>query len=377
MSLNIVLNAGYKGITKKTVKCSIIVMTRDKSQINHKLQDAKVNKMQKGRARILSSGKDLGNWNVLTIVVENKFEAFVKEECAMVGNSIMTNNVENKGDPSQEKREGGQKMAAKEWLQKPCKRVEKNIQSNEVTRNIDDKDEEEEKSYNIDDGEMDMDMEDLEVESVSNKCEKHGEILTINEETNKDMYNIMLSRDSIDMSYISPNKYGKDHNRAKQQDEIRANNSFKNVISAYTIGQCSNNNNNGIVITSYETARDNYMEIVVLPATLQRDEYQVVMVHTESPNNTLHNVLILNLVDFEPEDLTENKGVDCTTVSESNEEQIYSDTDLSPRVIKVVKLARNGKKQGDRESAQPLRVQPRRQVTSQYSKINEGTHMKY
>ncbi|KAH0658201.1 hypothetical protein KY289_026949 [Solanum tuberosum] len=182
------------------------------------------------------------------------------------------------------------------------------------------------------------------------------------------------------MSYISPKKYGKDHNRAKQQDEIiRANNSFKNVISAYTIGQCSNNNNNnnGIVITSYETARDNNMEIVVLPTTLQPDEYQVVMVHTESPNNTLHNVLILNLVDFEPEDLTENKGVDCTTVSESNEEQIYSDTDLSPRVIKVVKLARNGKKQGDRESAQPLRVQPRRQVTSQYSKINKGTHMKY
>lgn len=62
-------------------------------------------KIQKGRARILSSGKvvgDPGNWNAvrdrkekgnnlvlpsaalqLTTVVENKFEALVQEECTM------------------------------------------------------------------------------------------------------------------------------------------------------------------------------------------------------------------------------------------------------------------------------------------------------
>lgn len=53
-------------------------------------------------------------------------------------------------------------------------------------------------------------------------------------------------------------------------------------------------------------------------------------------------------------DLAEIKGVECATVLESNEEKIYNNVDLSPRVIKS---DRKDKKQGDGESAQPLKVQ--------------------
>ncbi|KAG5600150.1 hypothetical protein H5410_031520, partial [Solanum commersonii] len=115
------------------------------------------------------------------------------------------------------------------------------------------------------------------------------------------MDNVMILKDSIDRGYSSPEKYGKDQNRAEQQDGTGADNSSQSGINDYTIGQCSSNSNNGTVNT--ESARDNNMAIVVLPIALQSINF------------------------------------------ESNEEQIYIDADISPRVIKAVKSARNGKKQ--------------------------------
>uniref|UniRef100_M1DRD0 Uncharacterized protein n=1 Tax=Solanum tuberosum TaxID=4113 RepID=M1DRD0_SOLTU len=112
------------------------------------------------------------------------------------------------------------------------------------------------------------------------------------------------------------------------------------------------------------TKRDNNMEILVVPTVLQSDEDQVVRVHSESLNKALHGILIHKDVYSEPEDLTELKGVDCGTVSKSSKEQIYNDADISPRVMKIVKSDRNDKKHGDGESAQPLRVQPKRYVIS-------------
>lgn len=121
--------------------------------------------------------------------------------------------------------------------------------------------------------------------------------------------------------------------------------------------------------------RENNMAIVVIPTALQSDEYQVVRVHTESPNSTLHDILVHKLVDSKPEDLTEIKGVDYTTVSELNEEQIYIDADLSPRVMKVVKSARNDKKQGNGESDQEFNQGDR--LYPNTLNINEGFHMEY
>ncbi|MCD7457528.1 hypothetical protein HAX54_035340 [Datura stramonium] len=65
---------------------------------------------------------------------------------------------------------------------------------------------------------------------------------------------------------------------------------------------------------------------------------------------------------------TEEKSADNLSSSECNEEQIFKDVDLSPRIVKVVKSARKGKKQGSGEAAKPVRVQPKRHVTIQQSK---------
>lgn len=160
---------------------------------------------------------------------------------------------------------------------------------------------------------------------------------------------------SIDICYNSPKNRGTNQNSDVQQD-------------ARALVLCGSSNSNGIVKTNCGIERENNMAIVELPRALQSEEYQVARVHTESPNNTLHDILIHKPVYSETEELANIKGVDGTIISESNEEQIYMDADLSPRVIKAIKSARNGKKQGDGESAKPLRVQPKRQVISQYSR---------
>lgn len=74
------------------------------------------------------------------------------------------------------------------------------------------------------------------------------------------------------------------------------------------------------------TKRDNNMAVLVVPTVLQSDEDQVATVHSESPNKDLHDILIHK---DEPEDLVELKGFDCAIVSESSEELIYNDADIS------------------------------------------------
>ncbi|KAH0673738.1 hypothetical protein KY284_005262 [Solanum tuberosum] len=61
----------------------------------------------------------------------------------------------------------------------------------------------------------------------------------------------------------------------------------------------------------------------------------------------------------------EIKGVDCATVLNPDEDQIYNAANISPRAMAVVKSARKGKKRDDGEPPQTLRVQPRKQVISQ------------
>ncbi|MCD7473388.1 hypothetical protein HAX54_015223 [Datura stramonium] len=62
------------------------------------------------------------------------------------------------------------------------------------------------------------------------------------------------------------------------------------------------------------------------------------------------------------------KGSNSTITSNLVEEKIFKDADLSPRIVKEVKSARKGKKQGNGEVAQPIRVQPKRLVSSHQSK---------
>lgn len=60
--------------------------------------------------------------------------------------------------------------------------------------------------------------------------------------------------------------------------------------------------------------------------------------------------------------LIENGDVDSSLV-ESNE-----DEDLSPRILKSIKSARKGKKQGIGENNLPIKVQPKRSAGSHQNK---------
>lgn len=54
--------------------------------------------------------------------------------------------------------------------------------------------------------------------------------------------------------------------------------------------------------------------------------------------------------------------------NEEMEDNIDNEGDLSPRTSKAIKPARKGKKQGNRESAQITKVQPKRKGNSQQGK---------
>ncbi|KAG5589342.1 hypothetical protein H5410_039856 [Solanum commersonii] len=152
------------------------------------------------------------------------------------------------------------------------------------------------------------------------------------------MDNVKISRDTIYTSYNSPETHGKDYNNTEHLVDAKS----KRVNNTC---QCSNISSVSTLKKIHESERENNIVIMIVPIALQSDDCQVVRVPTESPNTTLHNILIHKWVDADPEDLVEIKGVDCTTISESNIEQIYIDANLSLRVMKVVKSARNDRKQ--------------------------------
>ncbi|KAF3671316.1 hypothetical protein FXO38_06634 [Capsicum annuum] len=87
----------------------------------------------------------------------------------------------------------------------------------------------------------------------------------------------------------------------------------------------------------------------------------------ENPQDVLHNILTHNI----QEEVEFNGLLESGTgkkTSEQMEEQIFHDTDLSPRAIKSVKFARKWRKQGTEESSQPVRTQPKRRGTQSVKK---------
>ncbi|WMV20419.1 hypothetical protein MTR67_013804 [Solanum verrucosum] len=91
------------------------------------------------------------------------------------------------------------------------------------------------------------------------------------------------------------------------------------------------------------------------------------MVNTESPNKVLHDILTHKQGESNLEDLEEVKVIE-NFYSDSNDEWFLNDGDLSPRAIKAIKSARKRKKQGHGDISQPVRVQPKRQVSSLFEK---------
>ncbi|KAG5605598.1 hypothetical protein H5410_027090 [Solanum commersonii] len=93
------------------------------------------------------------------------------------------------------------------------------------------------------------------------------------------------------------------------------------------------------VLTIRNKVRDiDQMPDQVLP--LQIDESQLCLGNIESPNLTLHNIIL----------------------KEVKEDQIMPEADLSPRTIIAIKTSRKGKKHGNGENSQPSRVQPKRTI---------------
>ncbi|KAH0665375.1 hypothetical protein KY290_027620 [Solanum tuberosum] len=119
-----------------------------------------------------------------------------------------------------------------------------------------------------------------------------------------------------------------------------------------------------------EDRSNDSMAIVEVLTTVQTNDNFMLM-YTESPSSTLHDILTHKIVepdpDPDPEAIEGAKLIDIAIQSAVNEAQIYKDADVSPRVAKAMKSARKGKNQGNGDSVQLIRVQPKRKVFSQYS----------
>lgn len=101
---------------------------------------------------------------------------------------------------------------------------------------------------------------------------------------------------------------------------------------------------NGIHINDHKSNND--LAIVPFPTPIQTED--ITMAIPQSPNEVLHNIL-------------------THKVSEIGHLQLRDTNvqveDLSPRSIKSIKSVKKNKKQGNGESIQPIRFQPKRQVT--------------
>ncbi|KAG5598842.1 hypothetical protein H5410_030212 [Solanum commersonii] len=340
------------------------------SQFKQALQAAKGQTLQKGGAIILSSGKvvgDPGNWKVvrdkrgktnispqLTTVVENKFEALAQDEntmtCTSTSNTnvIENNDTRDKGNPSQDKKVEDT-SSTKEWVTKAFGSVLQGDDQQYDTHTISGSAKSDGNKSTQISKEPALDEQEVSQRSKVRSNEKHGEIHTTDDEQNEDMDNVVISSDSPVKNYTSPEKHGIEHTSTEQQHESNMT-KFSKSVNSENITVAVQGSNNSTTVTmrkNHEIMMGDNMAVVVEPITLQSDEYQVVRVHSDSPNNTLHDILIHKDANSEPKDLAEIKGIECAIFSELNEEKIYNDADISPRVMKSVKSDRNGMKQGD------------------------------
>ncbi|KAH0679264.1 hypothetical protein KY284_020349 [Solanum tuberosum] len=102
----------------------------------------------------------------------------------------------------------------------------------------------------------------------------------------------------------------------------------------------------------------NKLAIVVNPTDCQIEEAQILAIR-ESPNKVLHDIITH---DVEENALLEIEGLGVTTKVNKDDDDddvlahIDKEADLSPRILKA---ARREKKQGNGDSAQPIRIQPK------------------
>ncbi|KAH0743271.1 hypothetical protein KY290_031264 [Solanum tuberosum] len=94
-----------------------------------------------------------------------------------------------------------------------------------------------------------------------------------------------------------------------------------------------------ISLTTKVSYTSQYLTIMEVPTAIQTDDSQVIMVKLKSPNKILHDIITHKVGEHSEVDRIAKKG------------------DLSPRLMKTT---RKGKKQGNEENTQPIKVQPKR-----------------
>ncbi|KAH0746168.1 hypothetical protein KY285_007825 [Solanum tuberosum] len=319
---------------------------------------AQVHRLQKGKVKILSSGRivgDPGQWNVVrdkwptdnSLTVKNKFEALAydeNEKDKSMGVATINTSVNKCNSPINENNtahkigdEGEISMSTKEWVaqsfgqttEATSAAVPEHHKSTVVRQQYEDKV-----------GESSM--------RCARRTDKHG----------KQQHN-MLNNEKT--NYITPSQHSSTqsshHNDHVEGREVVSSKPIQitksvEVTQSPRMNDCDNNGDEVV-----ESTRSNSMAFILLPTAVQTDESQMLSLQKTSPNKVLHDIISHNVEEKDMEEIPEQNDEAVEENTEDALENIANEADLSPRVIKA---SRKGKKQGEGESAQPIRIQPKR-----------------
>uniref|UniRef100_M1BDR9 Uncharacterized protein n=1 Tax=Solanum tuberosum TaxID=4113 RepID=M1BDR9_SOLTU len=276
--------------------------------------------IQKGKAKVLSSGKvvgDPGHWNVvrdnrknrsnkekldnqMTVTTENSFDALTQEKITQADV-----NIDNSSNTKQDKGvENEQPMSAKEWVIRSFGKV---LQGEASTSTIP-----------VQHDNMDQNQQHNTHENEHGNENHESVNMEDKQQTCRDSWAVVV--------------YNKHNNQFPQIYNEKRREDRGNI--------------------------DNKLAIVVDPTDCQIKEAQILAIR-EFPNKVLYDIITHNV---EENALLEIEGLGVTTkVSKEDDDDVLAhidkEADLSPRILKA---ARKEKKQGNGDSAQPIRIQPKR-----------------
>lgn len=167
------------------------------------------------------------------------------------------------------------------------------------------------------------------------------------------------------------------HNITTDRDEAlqKSNDIEINANDEHAVSRNINNHMTDLIPSKADNVDTSEVElaIVEVPNAFQIDDSQ--MIQMESTNRVLHNIVSHNLEvvkNLESEENQIAKGVIETEESEEIWDYVPLEADISP---KLLKSSIKGKKQGNRENLQPIRVQPKR--SKSIPKRYEGFNLEY
>uniref|UniRef100_M1AZZ6 Uncharacterized protein n=1 Tax=Solanum tuberosum TaxID=4113 RepID=M1AZZ6_SOLTU len=323
------------------------------TQIMQDTQPKQIPRLQTGKSKVLSSGRVVGNpgnWNVVKdkrifvnsnkqspLVVANKFQALVSGEtmqadCSTQGNN--TNIMSSHQQTNKEDNEKGCNKSTKGWVAKVfCPSLQK------------------EKSP---------------VVSSPGKGKNSSTVNNVPDQQQINKVEQLKGETNVKMTSTEENE------KIQITEEVKG---------EHVIDSCSNNCNNqalpgnpdhgkevsnstniclvdGGEIKQIEYENDR-LALVEIPEAMQIDKSQ--MIRMKSPNRVLHDIVSHNIGETpiaEAAYLNQiAQGITEAEMSDDLLENVSTEADLSPRILKA---ARKGKKQGNGEHIQSIRVQPKR-----------------